>query len=126
MEGLRKTYIWQTRELCINCYRARVNLEKSLVECRQLWQSEKNKILADSQLVIRHPHQCSEFLIRPDIFLERIAHEVNRKQHSARDSRRVASITSILLFAASRVATICKRLEMTEYRHGLSRMHQIR
>lgn len=50
---IRKAYIWQTRKLCINCYRARVDLEKSLDECRQLWQSEKNKIHADYQFLIR-------------------------------------------------------------------------
>ena len=50
---IRKEYIWQKRKLCNNCYREKVEIEKSLSECRQLWQTEKSRLSTSAQFLTR-------------------------------------------------------------------------
>ena len=50
---IRKAYIWQKRKLCNNCYREKVEIEKSLSECRQFWLAEKSKACTNALFLTR-------------------------------------------------------------------------
>ncbi|HAV63877.1 MAG TPA: hypothetical protein DCY13_16120 [Verrucomicrobiales bacterium] len=48
---VRKAYIWQRRNLCPDCWRERLQIERGIAACQSKWRDQKRALKQDSEFL---------------------------------------------------------------------------